>query len=219
MTAALSSFLRKSSSFFLILSLSGRRLCAEEPPKVALERVVDGRGNRVCDIARASVKTGEARVHVRLVRGLVRSDLILRHAVRLGADGKQIAVDEIRLGDGPPMRFEGGDPGGRVSASSPASTFRYFEQDAARKTVRCNLARLAEETDHALLSVVADYIEQGLEDDGLAPEELAILTLHAVEKRPAPPSPPIRRKIELPDAAPEAESLRVAVLAALEAAR
>jgi hypothetical protein len=190
---------------------------AEEPPKVTLERVVDGRGNRVCDIASVSVKTAEARIHIRLVRGLVRSDLVLRHETRRGAEGKEVTVDEIRLGDGAPMRFEGSGPGGRVAASSPVSTFRYFDRDLARKTVRCNLSRLVGETDHFLLSAVADYVEQGLEDDGLAPEEQPIFTLHAVEKRPTLPSSPVRKKGPLTGDPPEAGELKAAVLAALGA--
>ena len=176
-----SSFLRSFFFLFSFILTAGETANAEETPKVTLERVVDGRGNRVCDVASVSAKTAGGRVHIRLVRGLVRSDLVLRHESRRGADGKEITVDEIRLGDGAPMRFERGGPGGRVAASSPASTLRYFEQDLARRTVRCNLSRLAEETDHSLLSAVADYVEQGLEDDGLAPEEQPIFTLRAVE--------------------------------------
>ena len=185
------------------------------PPKIVLERVVDGRGNRVCDIARATVKTREARIHVRLVRGLMGSDLVLRHEIRRGADGKDVTIDEIRLGARMPMRFEGSGPGGRVAASSPASTFRYFDGDVARKTVRCNLSRLVEETDHLLLSAVAEYVEQGLEDDGLAPEETAIFTLRAVEKRPPLPSAPVRKKGPLSADLPDAVELQAAVLAAL----
>jgi len=177
--------------------------------------VVDGRGNRVCDVASAAVKTGQARVRVRLVRGLVRSDLVLRHEDRRGPDGKDITVDEIRLGDGAPMRFEGSGPGGRVAASSPVSTFRYFDRDVARKTVRCNLSRLAEETEHFLLAAVADYVEQGLGEGGFSPEELPIFTLRAVERRPPLPSPPVRKKGPLPADAPEAADLKAAVLAAL----
>ena len=48
--------------------------------------------------------------------------------------------------------------------SSPVSTFRYFEQDLDRKTVRCNLSRLAEETDHDLVRAAVEYLEEGLED-------------------------------------------------------
>ena len=188
---------------------------AEDAPKITLERVVDGRGNRVCDIASASVKAGGVRFHVRLVRGLTGSDLVLRHEIRRGADGKDVSIDEIRLGGGMPMRFEGSGPGGRVAASSPASTFRYFDRDVARKTVRCNLARLVEETDHLLLPAVAEYVEQGLEDDGLAPEETAIFTLRAVEKRPPLPSAPVRKKGPLPADLPDAIELQAAVLAAL----
>jgi hypothetical protein len=200
---------------FSSLLTAARETRAEEPPKVTLERVVDGRGNRVCDIASVSVKTAEARIHIRFVRGLLRSDLVLRHETRRGAEGKEITVDEIRLGDAAPMRFEGSGPGGRVAASSPVSTFRYFERDLARKTVRCNLSRLVEETDHFLLSAVADYVEQGLEDDGLAPEELPVFTLRAVEKRPPQPSPPVRKKGPLSADLPETGELKAAVLAAL----
>jgi hypothetical protein len=216
---AFPSSLLRNLSFLFYSFLLPRNIRAQELPKIALERVVDGRGNRVCDIASASAKTGETRVHLRLVRGLVRSDLVLRHEVRRGAGGREISLDEIRLGGGAALRFEGGSPAGRVAASSPASTFLYFERDVSRKTVRCNLARLAEETDHALLAAAAEYLEQGLEDDGLAPEETAIMTLHAVEKRPPPASPPSRRKVPLPDDAPEAEALRIAVLASLAASR
>jgi len=209
---------RGAHLFALTMSVAvAGRARADDPPRVVLERVVDGRGNRVCDIASASVKTGEARVHVRLVRGLVRSDLILRHEARPGAEGKEITVDEIRLGDGAPMRFEGSGPGGRVAASSPVSTFRYFDRDVARKTVRCNLSRLAEETDYSLLSAVADYVEQGLEDDGLAPEEMGIFRLRAVEKRPPLPSAPVRKKGPLSADLPEAGKLKAAVLVALGA--
>jgi hypothetical protein len=209
-----SSLLRNILVFSSFLT-AAREVRADEPPKVTLERVVDGRGNHVCDVANATVKTGEARVRVRLVRGLLRSDLVLRHEVRRGAEGKDITVDEIRLGDGAPMRFEGRGVGERVAASSPASTFRYFDRDVARKTVRCNLARLVEETDHALLSAVADYAEQGLEESGLAPEELPIFTLRAVEKRPPLPSSPVRKKGPLSVDLPEAVELKAAVLAAL----
>ena len=86
--------------------------------------------------------------------------------------------------DAPALRFQTSGRGGRVTVSSPLSTFRYFEQDLDRKTVRCNLARLAEETDHDLLRAAADYLEQGLEDDGISSEEMPVLALSRVEKRP-----------------------------------
>ena len=212
-----SSFLR-NLFFFSSLLTASRTVGGEEPPKITLERVVDGRGNRVSDIAGASVKTGEGRAHVRLVRGLLRSDLVLRHETRRGAEGKEITVDEIRLGDGAPMRFEGSGPGGRIAASSPVSTFRYFDRDLARKTVRCNLWRVVQEADPGLLDAVAEYAQtkQALAE-AYGPEELPVLTLLAVEKRPPHPSPPARRKVPLPDDAPEAEALRAAVLAALGA--
>jgi hypothetical protein len=210
-----SSFLRNVlffSSFFLTAAGDTN---GEEPPKITLERIVDGRGNRVCDLAKVSVKSESGRRSVWLVRGLVRSDLILRHDVRPGADGKEVTADDIRLGAGAPLRFVVSGSGGRIAASSPVSTFLYFDQDVSRKTVRCNLSRLVEETDHDLLPAAAEYIRQGLEDDGLAPEELPVLALLSVEKRPPRPSLPIRRKAPLPEDAPEAAELKAAALAAL----
>ncbi len=219
----LSYLLRNLLFFFLflfscLLLTNARDAKAEEPPKITLERIVDGRGNRVCDVANASVKVGEARVHVRLVRGLVRSDLVLRHEARRGAEGKDVTVDEIRLGDGAPLRIEGGGPGGRAGASSPVSTFRYFDRDVGRKTVRCNLWRLVQEADPGLLDAVAEYaqMKQALAE-AYGSGELPVLTLLAVEKRPPQPSSPTRKKIPLPDDAPDAEALRAAVLAVLGA--
>jgi hypothetical protein len=192
---------------------SGR---ADEEPKVTLERVVDGRGNGVCDIAKASVKGENERRSAWVVRGLLRSDLVLRRQVRRDANSGESTVDEIRLGQRAPLRFEGGAPGSRVSASSPASTFRYFDADAGRKTVRCNLSRLVFETDSDLLNAVAEYglMKQGLgEAYGFA--ELPVLSLLTVEKRPPHPSPPIRKKAPLSEDAPEAAELKAAALAAL----
>ncbi len=202
----------------LLVSLPSRVSAKPPEPDVILERVVDGRGNRVADIAIASLKTAEGRIRIRLVRGLSRQDLVLRHEARRGPEGRDVTVDEIRLGDGMPLRFESGATGGRVTASSPVSSFRYFDRDVGRRTVRCNLARLVEETDHFLLAAVADYVEQGLEDDGLAPEETAIFTLRAVEKRMPSASAPVRKKGPFPPDLPEGRELRAAALAALSEA-
>ena len=211
------SFLPRDLFFCLSLLLcAARSTNAEEPPKVTLERIVDGRGNRVCDIGKASEKSESERRSAWVVRGLLRSDLILRRLVRRDANSGESTVDEIRLGDRPPLRFEGGAPGSRVSASSPASTFRYFDVDAGRKTVRCNLSRLVEETDHELLGAAADYwvMKQGMAEK-TSIEELPVLMLLAIEKRPPHPSPPTRKRNPLPDDTPEAAELRAAALAAL----
>jgi hypothetical protein len=189
---------------------------AEEPPKVTLERVVDGRGNRVCDIAKVSAKSDNERRSAWVVRGLLRSDLVLRRVVRRDANTGESTFDEVRLGDRAPLRFEGGAPGSRITAASPASTFRYFDVDVTRLTVRCNLSRLVEETDHELLNAGAEYwaLKQGM-GEKTSIEELPVLMLLAIEKRPPHPSPPTRKRNPLPDDAPEAESLRAAALAAL----
>ncbi|HMA29567.1 MAG TPA: hypothetical protein VKS23_06865, partial [Thermoanaerobaculia bacterium] len=74
-------------SVFLFLfpfPISAGAGAGEATPKVVLERVVDGRGNRVCDLAKVSVKAENVRRSAWLVRGLVWSDLIFRHHVRRG---------------------------------------------------------------------------------------------------------------------------------------
>ena len=191
---------------------------AEEPPKVTLERIVDGRGNRVCDIAKASVRSGNERRSAWVVRGLLRSDLVLRRQVRRDANTGESTFDEIRLGDQAPLRFEAGAPGSRITAASPASTFRYFDVDVARPTVRCNLSRLVDETDHELLGAAGDYwvLKQGL-GEKVSVEELPVLMLLAIEKRPPLPSPPVRKKGPLSADLPEAGDLKAAVLVALGA--
>ncbi|MFI5198361.1 MAG: hypothetical protein ACHQJD_07065 [Thermoanaerobaculia bacterium] len=189
---------------------------AEESPKVTLERIVDGRGNCVCDVAKASVKSENERRSAWVVRGLLRNDLILRRQVRRDANRGESSTEDIQLDDRAPLRFEGGGPGSRVSASSPLSTFRYFDVDVARKTVRCNLSRLAEETDHELLNAAAEYglLKQGL-GETVSIEELPVLMLLGVGKRPPHPSPPIRKKGPLSEDAPGAAELRTAALVAL----
>ncbi len=202
-------------SFFV--SCAGiRTAVAQEGPNVTLERVVDGRGNRVCDVAKAFLKLDNESRTAWVVRGLLRSDLILRREARRDANSGESTVDEIRLGDRAPLRFEGGAPGSRMTAASPASTFRYFDVDLTRMTVRCNLSRLVEETDHELLGAGAEYwaMKQGM-GEKVSIEELPVLMLLAIEKRPRNPSPPIRKKQPLPEDAPEAAELKAAVLAAL----
>jgi hypothetical protein len=205
---------------FLLSLASGlgpRGASAQEPPKVTLERIVDGRGNRVCDIAKASVRSENERRSAWVVRGLVRSDLVLLRRVHKDANSGEATADEIRLGDRAPLRFEGGAPGSRVTAASPASTFRYFDVDVTNATVRCNLSRLVEETDHELLGAGAEYwaMKQGM-GEKVSIEELPVLMLLAIEKRPPHPSPPIRKKEPLSEDAPEAAALKSAALAALD---
>ena len=195
---------------FLLLVLSRRLEGEQSAPKVTLERIVDGRGNRVCDIAKAELKAEGVRRSAWVVRGLMRSDLVLT----LESVG-QAAIHEIGFAGGPVLRFANPSPGGRVTATSPASTFRFFETEVSRKTVRCNLSRLADETDPDLLRAATDYFEQGLEDDGLAPEELPVGVLRAVARRPPSPSPPTRNRVAMPDGAPGADELVAAARAAV----
>jgi hypothetical protein len=208
--------LRNLLFFFFVSCLGIRSARAQEGPKVTVERIVDGRGNRVCDVAKASVKHENERRSAWVVRGLLRSDLVLRRSVHRDANSGEATVDEIRLGDRAPLRFEGGAPGSRVTAASPASTFRYFDVDVARLTVRCNLSRLVEETDRELLGAAADYwaLKQGM-GEKVSIEELPVLMLLSIEKRPPHPSPPIRKRVPLADDAPEAGELKTAALAAL----
>ncbi len=200
----------KKSVFLLFSFLLPATARAQLPPKVTLERIVDGRGNPVCDVAKAELRADGVRRSAWVVRGLMRSDLVLT----LESIG-QATINEIGFTGGPVLRFASPSPGGRVTATSPASTFHFFESEAARKTVRCNLSRLAEETDHDLLRAAADYFEQGLEDDGLAPEELPLALLRAVARRPPGPSPPTRNRVAMPEGAPGADELAAAARAAV----
>jgi hypothetical protein len=198
---------RKSLFLLLFFSSAGG---AQETPKVTLERIFDGRGNRVGDVAKAEVKKEGARRSAWVLRGLFRSDLLLT----MESAGRS-EIHAIGFTGRPALRFESPASGGRVTASSPASSFRYFETDVATKTVRCNLSRLAEETDYELLPAAGEYFEQDLEEDGLASEELPLLTLRAIQKRPPPASPPIRRRVPWTEGGPEADDLAAAARAAL----
>src|ERR1019366_9801596 len=68
------SSLLRNIFFFSSLLTATRDTKADEPPKITLERIVDGRGNRVCDVAKASVKSENERQSAWLVRGLLRGD-------------------------------------------------------------------------------------------------------------------------------------------------
>jgi hypothetical protein len=200
----------KKFLFVLFLSLpAGVR--AQEAPKVTLERVVDGRGNRFCDVATANAKAEGVTRSARVVRGLLRDDLVLTFE----AVGSSARLYTISLGGGTPLRFEASGPGGRVTVFSPLSSFRYFEHDLGLRTVRCNLSRVADETDRNLLRAAADYVEQGLEDDGLSAEELPVLALAAAVKRPPPAVAPTRRIVPWTDGGAGADDLAAAARAAI----
>ncbi len=204
-------FLSKESFPFLFLLSAAAP--AQEIPKVTLERMVDGRGNRVCDVAKAELRAEGVRRTAWVVRGLLRSDLILT----LEAVG-QAALHEIGLAGRPALRFASPSPGGRVTATSPASSFRYFDIDLSRKTVRCNLFRLADETDAELLPAAEEYglLRQGLESgSSYAPEEIPVLALLAAKKAPPHPSPPYRKRVPWTDGGPEADDLAAAARAAV----
>ncbi len=179
---------------------------------VVLERIVDARGNRICDLAKAELEAEGVRRSAWVVRGLLRSDLVLTlESVGSATEG------EIGLGDRRGLRFSSPAPGGRVTASSPVSAFRYFDTDLSRKTVRCNLSRLVDEADRDLPGAVSDYarLKQGLEGGGSwAPEERPVVILLAA-LRPAPhPSPPFGRRVPMPEGR-EADELVAAARAAV----
>lgn len=210
-----SSFLRNLLfSFFSLPLTAAQGTRTEEPPKITLERIVDGRGNRVCDVAKAEIKAEGVRRTVWVVRGLLRSDLVLA----LEADGGRASAHEIGFAGRPSLRFARPSPGGRVTATSPASSFRYFDVDLSRKTARCNLARLADETDLDLLAAAGEYglLKQGLENgSSYSPEEAPIVALLAVKKQPPHPSPPYRRRGPWTGGGPEADDLAAAARAAV----
>jgi hypothetical protein len=205
-------FFSKKSLLLPFLFFSTTR--AQEPPTVTLERIVDGRGNRVCDVAKAELKAEGVRRTAWVVRGLVRSDLVLT----LEVVGAQATLHEIALAGGPPLRLASPSPGGRITAASPASSFRYFDVDLSRKTVRCNLTRLADEADPDLLAAVSEYglLKQGLENGpSYGPEEAPIVALLAARKQAPHPSPPYRKRVPWMEGGPEADDLAAAARAAL----
>lgn len=201
----------KKIFFFLSPALVPAFAAAQAPPNVVLERIVDGRGNRVCDVAKAELRAEGVRRSAWVVRGLMKSDLVLT----LEAVGQAARLYTISLGGRAPLRFETSGPGGRVTVSSPISTFRYFDEDLDRKTVRCNLSRLAEETDHDLVRAAGEYLEQGLEDDGISSEELPVFALSRVERRPPLAVPPTRQTVPWRDGGAEADDLAAAARAAV----
>jgi hypothetical protein len=201
-------------AFLALCAAAARRGTAEEVPKVTLERIVDGRGNRVCDVAKAERKAEGVRRTAWVVRGLLRNDLLLT----LEAVGGQATLHEIALAGRPPLRFASPSPGGRVTATSPASSFKYFDVDLSRKTVRCNLTRLADEADLDLLAAVSDYglLKQGLENgSSYGPEEAPVVALLAARKQPPHPSPPYRKRVPWTEGGPEADELAAAARAAV----
>lgn len=203
---------KKILLFFLLFRISSVAR-AQEPTKIALERIVDGRGNRVCDVAKAEMKAEGVRRTAWVVRGLVRDDLVLV----LETVGPA-SLHEIGFAGRPALRFASPAAGGRVTATSPASEFRYFDADLPRKTVRCNLARLADEADPDLLAAAVEYglLKQGLENGASwGPEELPVVTLLAVAKAPPHPSPPYRRSVPWTEGGPEADDLAAAARAAI----
>jgi hypothetical protein len=207
-------FLFLSKKIFTLLFFFSAFAQAQEPPKVVLERIVDGRGNRVCDIAKAELKAEGVRRTAWVVRGLLRSDM----ALTLEAVGGQASLHEIGFAGRPVLRFASPAAGGRVTATSPASSFRYFDVDLSRKTVRCNLSRLADEADPDLLAAASEYglLKQGLENGtAYAPEESPVLALLAAKKQAPHASPPYRRSIPWTDVGPEADDLAAAARAAV----
>jgi hypothetical protein len=200
-------------AFLASCAVAARIARAEDAPKVTLERIVDGRGNRVCDVAKAELKAEGVRRTAWVVRGLLRSDLVLT----LEAVGGQATLHEVGLAGRPPLRFASPSPGGRVTATSPVSSFKYFDVDLSRKTVRCNLIRLAEEADPDLLAAVSEYglLKQGLENgSSYGPEESPIVALLAAKKQAPHPSPPYRKRVPWTEGGPEADELAAAARAA-----
>lgn len=204
----------KKISLLLFLLSAACAAARGAEPKVVLERIVDGRGNRVCDVAKAEIRAEGVQRSAWIVRGLVRDDLVLT----LEVVGGEATLHTISLAGRPPLRFSSPAPGGRVTAASPVSTFRYFDVDLSRKTVRCNLSRLAEETAPDLLPAAAEYglLKQGLENGtAYTPVESPVVSLLAVLRQPPHPSPPYRKVVPLTEKGPGTDDLAAAAVAAL----
>ncbi|MDL1948947.1 hypothetical protein FBQ97_03935, partial [Acidobacteria bacterium ACD] len=124
---------------------------ADAPAGVTLrvQRVVDGRGNRVVDLFRAERVAPDERRVAWFVHGLVRDDLVVRSVRRAGEDGRfgEAARYEVALAGRTPVVFERPGGAGRVTAGAGEETSRFFEEDLGTKTVRCAMKRLAEAAD------------------------------------------------------------------------
>ncbi len=181
------------------------------PPVVSLERIVDGRDREVAVVARAERTDETGRVELRVVRGLIRRDVVFRS--RFPKQGG-VEVHEVWLDDGPALRLERPRDRTRVTMATPASSFRYFEDDARTRTVLCGVSRL-------------DGLDPALPD---AAEEIDLLERAGVAVAPAPgplkmlrflrpppvDSPPVRRRQPMAADAQGAAALVEAAAAALD---
>lgn len=186
-------------------------LLLSAPPPVTLERIVDGRSREVAVVARVERGDAEGRTEARLVRGLVRRDVVLR--VRLPKEGG-VETHEVWLDDGPALRLERPRDQTRVTMATPASSVRYFEPDARTRSVLCAVSRL-DGLDPALPEAAEeiDLLERAGVAITAAPGPLKVLRLL---RPPAIDSPPTRRRQALPDDDARGTELRAAVLAALD---
>lgn len=183
------------------------------PPSVTLERVVDGRDREVAVVARAERTDETGRIEVRVVRGLIRRDVVFR--TRTPKQGG-VEVHEVWLDDGPALRLERPRDRSRVTLATPASSFRYFEDDARTRTVVCGVSRL-EGMDPALPDAAEeiDLLERAGVAVAPAPGPLKVLRL----LRPPPvDSPPARRRQPLAADAEGAAALVELAAAALDRA-
>lgn len=181
-------------------------------PPVTLERVVDGRDREVAVVARAERAEEAGRVEVRVVRGLIRRDIVLRS--RLPKQGG-VEVHEVWLDDGPALRLERPRDRSRVTIATPASSFRYHEEDAKTRTVLCAISRL-DGLDPALPDAAEeiDKLERALAAaETPAPGPLKVLRFL---RPPAVDSPPVRRRVPLPADGEGAATLAAIARAALD---
>lgn len=182
-------------------------------PSVTLERILDGRDREVAVVARAERTDETGRVEVRVVRGLIRRDVVFRS--RLPKQGG-VEVHEVWLDDGPALRLERPRDRSRVTLATPASSFRFFEDDAKTRTVICGASRL-DGLDPALPDAAEeiDLLERAGVAVAPAPGPLKVLRL----LRPPPvDSPPVRRRLPLSPEAEGAASLVELAAAALDRA-
>lgn len=178
-----------------LLALAAASPEASGTPRVTRQRVLDRRGAEVARVVRVE-ETSEAGTHsLWLVEGLLRDDVLLRSRRPAPAEARSTSTEAgISLSGRPGMWFET-SPDGRVTATAPDSSFRFFREDAATRTVVCNLFRLADGTDPALTAAVEELRPLAEALPGLFDDVRPAIGLIPLRSE-RPPGPPPERRLE-----------------------
>jgi hypothetical protein len=140
------------------------------------------------------------------VSGLLRDDLLLRVVRSLSGAGTGGERLILKLAGGAPVTLQRLGAEGRVTFSSPAGEYRFFEKDRMTRTVSCHLQQLVESADAGLPAAAEQMrlLDLSLGDffRGSAPLLLAVMP-----RIPPVDVPPYRRLVERPPTGPDFEPL------------